>query len=179
MSLLWLLAPADLASDLAARTASTMRVQEILRLSLAPAFLLAAIGAVMNVMMSRLIWVADRIARLERRLEEESTALLRAELRWLERRKRLAQMASVLGTGAGLTICLVMALLFVSAFIRPQIGTYVALFWLLTMLLLIGALSLFVAETLLASRPYWRDGKNRLHGRARPGARENTQDNRE
>ena len=59
-------AGSNIAFDLLERTASTLRVQEIVRLSLAPAFLLAAIGAVMNVMMGRLIWVADRIERVAR-----------------------------------------------------------------------------------------------------------------
>ena len=45
----------NIAAELFERTASSFRVQEIVRLSLTPAFLLAAIGAVMNVMMSRQI----------------------------------------------------------------------------------------------------------------------------
>jgi HAMP domain-containing protein len=46
----------------------------------------------------------------------------------------------------------VIALLFVSAFITPQIGTLTALAWIATMALLIGGLMLFVAETLVAAR---------------------------
>ena len=115
-----------LASELVARTSSTLRVQEIVRLSLAPAFLLAAIGAVMNVMMSRLIWVADRIERLEARIEAGETTDWRGELPVLWRRRRLVQRAVMLSTAAALTICVVIALLFVSAFITPQIGTVTA-----------------------------------------------------
>lgn len=141
-----------LARDLVARTSSTAVVQEIVRLSLAPAFLLAAIGAVMNVMMSRLIWVADRIERLEARLEAGEADGRRGELAVLHRRRRLAQRAVLLSTAAALTICVVIALLFVSAFITPQIGTLTALAWIATMALLIAALVLFVAETLAAAR---------------------------
>lgn len=141
-----------LASELVARTSSTLRVQEIVRLSLAPAFLLAAIGAVMNVMMSRLIWVADRIERLEARMEAGEAQDRQGELRVLWRRRRLVQRAVMLSTAAALTICVVIALLFVSAFIIPQIGTLTALAWIATMALLISALILFVAETLVAAR---------------------------
>ncbi|MFN4113192.1 MAG: DUF2721 domain-containing protein [Sphingomonadaceae bacterium] len=141
-----------LASDLVARTSSTLVVQEIVRLSLAPAFLLAAIGAVMNVMMSRLIWVADRIERLEARLDAGEAAARQGELQVLWKRRRLVQRAVMLSTAAALTICVVIALLFVSAFITPQIGTLTALAWIATMLLLIAALVLFVAETLVAAR---------------------------
>lgn len=141
-----------LARDLVARTSSTLVVQEIVRLSLAPAFLLAAIGAIMNVMMSRLIWVADRIERLEARLEAGEAEGREGELRVLQRRRRLAQRAVMLSTAAALTICVTIALLFVSAFITPQIGTVTALAWIVTMGLLISGLVLFVAETLVAAR---------------------------
>ena len=141
-----------LARELVARTSSTLVVQEIVRLSLAPAFLLAAIGAIMNVMMSRLIWVADRIERLEARLEAGEAPGRKGELRVLQRRRRLAQRAVLLSTAAALTICVTIALLFVSAFITPQIGTVTALAWIATMGLLISGLVLFVAETLVAAR---------------------------
>lgn len=142
----------SLASDLVARTSNTLVVQEIVRLSLSPAFLLAAIGAVMNVMMARVIWVADRIERLEARIAAGEALERRRELRVLHRRRRLAQRAVMLSTAAALTICVVIALLFVSAFITPQIGTLTALAWIATMALLIGGLVLFVAETLVAAR---------------------------
>lgn len=141
-----------IARALVARTSSTAVVQEIVRLSLAPAFLLAAIGAIMNVMMSRMIWVADRIERLETRMEAGEAQDRHAELRLLYRRRRLAQRAVILATAAALTICVVIALLFVSAFIVPPLGTVTAVAWIATMVMLIGALALVVAETLIAAR---------------------------
>ena len=148
----------NIATDLLERTASTLRVQEIVRLSLAPAFLLAAIGAAMNVMMSRLIWIADRIERLEERMEEDQTPKERAELARLRRRRRYAQRAVMFSTGAALTISLVILLLFVSAFITPQIGTVTAIAWIATMLLLITGLVLFAFETVLAASGQRREG---------------------
>ena len=58
-------APQRAALDLIEMTASTPGVLHILQFSLAPAFLLVAIGSIMNVMMARLTWVANRIERLE------------------------------------------------------------------------------------------------------------------
>ena len=147
-----LAASPNLAEELVQRTASTLRVQEIVRLSLAPAFLLAAIGAVMNVMMARLIWVADRIERLQARMEEDQTSRERRELARLRRRRRYAQRAVMFATAAALTICVVIALLFVSAFIKPQIGTLIAIAWIVTMLFLVTALVLFAAETVVAAK---------------------------
>ncbi|MBA4163778.1 MAG: DUF2721 domain-containing protein [Erythrobacter sp.] len=148
-----LAASPNIATELFERTSSSFHVQEIVRLSLTPAFLLAAIGAVMNVMMSRLIWVADRIERVEHRLESEgeSERALR-EMDWLVRRRLLAQRAVMFSTFAALTICVVIALLFVSAFIEPQIGTLTAAAWIGTMVFLITSLVLLVQETMVAAR---------------------------
>ena len=141
----------NLASDLLERTSSTLRVQEMVRLSLAPAFLLAAIGAVMNVMMSRLIWVAERIERLEMRIEEDRSPREISELQRLCRRRRLAQRAVMFSTAAALTICVVVALLFISAFITPKIGSLIALAWIATMGFLITGLVHFAMETIVAA----------------------------
>jgi hypothetical protein len=152
---------ANLAVELLERTASTLRVQEIVRLSLAPGFLLAAIGAVMNVIMSRVIWVADRIERLEERMETDESERNQRELAWLRRRRQLAQRSVVFATAAALTICVVIALLFVSAFIKPQIGTFIAVAWIVTMIFLITSLVLFAAETIVAARDQGRRGSDR------------------
>ena len=150
--LLDLLATSNLATDLLERTSSTWQVQEIVRLSLAPAFLLVAIGGIMNVMMARLIWIATRIERLDARKEDERTASERQELVDLCRRRRLAQRAVMFSTAAALTISLTILLLFVSAFVEPQIGTLTAAAWIATMLLLIIGLLLFAAETVVSAK---------------------------
>lgn len=133
------------------RTASTVRVQEIVQLSLAPVFLLAAIGALLNVMNARLTWLGDRIDFIERRRGKGLAGREGEELPALEQRQSYAQLAVNLSTAAALTICLVVAVLFVSAFIEPRIGTLVAILWIATMALLVGALILFFRETRLAT----------------------------
>lgn len=134
------------------RTASTPRVQQIVQLSLAPAFLLSGIGAIMNVMMSRLIWVAERIERIERRIEDDVAGAERRELPWLGKRRRLSQLALVFSTASAVVISIVIALLFVSAYIEARIGTTIALAWVLTMGLLITGLVFFLLETRMAAR---------------------------
>ncbi|MBE5074591.1 DUF2721 domain-containing protein [Erythrobacteraceae bacterium E2-1 Yellow Sea] len=141
----------SLAVDLLERTSSTARVQEIVQLSLAPAFLLAGIGAIMNVMTNRLIWVANRIERIHE-LEEEGRAGNAVEdLPALEKRRTYAQSAVMFSTAAALTISVVIALLFVSAFISPRIGTLTAIAWIITMVLLSIGLTLFLLETRTAA----------------------------
>ena len=143
----------NLATDLLERTASTPRVQQMVQLSLAPAFLLGGIGAIMNVMMTRMIWIAERIERIQRRIEDEKAGdhELR-ELPWLEQRRRHALKAVVFSTASAAVISVVIGLLFISAYIEPQIGTLTAIAWILTMVLLITGLGFFLLETRLAAR---------------------------
>lgn len=133
------------------RTASTPRVQQVVQLSLAPAFLLSGIGAVMNVIMSRMIWIAQRIERIEDKLEEQRTPRQAREHGWLMRRRKLAQGAILFSTAAAVMISLVIGMLFISAYITSQIGTLIAGLWVLTMVLLVTGLAFFLLETRLAA----------------------------
>lgn len=139
-------------SELFARTSSTLRVQQVVQLSLAPAFLLAGIGAVMNVMTNRLIWVANKIERILDAGEEGEVASLRAELPALELRRIYAQRAVMFSTASALAISVVIVLLFVSAFVRAPLGTFVAAVWVLCMGLLVAGLGSFLMETRTAAR---------------------------
>lgn len=140
------------ALDLIARTASTPGVMQMLQFSLAPAFLLVAIGSVMNVMVQRLTWVANRIERLEARYEGTDVEPCSDELSWLMRRRRVAQRAVMFSTAAAALISVLIALLFVSAYIELRIGTLIAACWVLTMLLLITGLAFFFTETRIAAK---------------------------
>lgn len=140
------------ASDLLEKTASTPRVMQMLQFSLAPAFLLVAIGSIMNVMVARLTWVANRIERLEARAEERDEDPCSDEHAWLTRRRQISQRAVKFSTGAAALISVLIALLFVSAYIELRIGTLIAALWVATMLLLITGLAFFFAETRLAAK---------------------------
>ncbi len=140
------------AADILERTASTPRVQQVVQLSLAPAFLLSAIGAIMNVIMSRMIWIAQRVENIEEKMEGQRTAKQARELSWLMRRRKLMQGAIMFSTAAAVMISMVIGLLFISAYIYAQIGTVIALLWVLTMVLLVTGLGFFLLETRLAAR---------------------------
>lgn len=141
-------AKSPFAFEILERTASTPRVQQVVQLSLAPAFLLSGIGAVMNVIMSRVIWIAQRI---EDKMEDQRTAAQAREFGWYMRRRRLMQGAILFSTAAAVMISLVIGLLFISAYITAQIGTVIATLWVLTMLLLVTGLGFFLLETRLAA----------------------------
>ncbi|MBL0965242.1 MAG: DUF2721 domain-containing protein [Blastomonas sp.] len=82
------------------RTASTPRVQQVVQLSLAPAFLLSGIGAIMNVIMSRMIWIAQRVENIEEKMEEHRSPGKARELTWLMRRRKLMQGAIMFSAAA-------------------------------------------------------------------------------
>ena len=138
--------------DLIERTSSSLRVQNVVQLSLAPAFLLAGIGAVMNVMTNRLIWVANKIERILAADENGTAGDLVEELPALEQRRVYAQRAVMLSTASAFTISVVIMLLFISAFVRTPLGTLVAVSWLVTMALLMAGLASFLLETRTAAR---------------------------
>lgn len=140
-----------LALEIVERTASTPRVQQVVQLSLAPAFLLSGIGAIMNVIMSRMIWIAKRVETIEEKLEEQRTIRQVREFGWLMRRRRLMQGAIMFSTASAVMISAVIMLLFVSAYITAQIGTVIAFMWVLTMALLVTGLGFFLFETRLAA----------------------------
>ena len=82
-----------------------------------PAFLLVAIGSIMNVMMARLTWVANRIERLELQAEEKPQNCYEDELAWLARRRAIAQRAVMFSTAAAGLISVLIAALFMAGVI--------------------------------------------------------------
>jgi hypothetical protein len=126
-----------------------------IQLAVAPVFLLAGVGALLNVMAARLARVVERGRTLERdfaSLDEETRRLATAELHLLDRRMTLANLAITCCTAAALFVCVLVALLFIadpteSGFARPIAGLFI-----LAMLLLIAGLSLFLWEIRLAMR---------------------------
>lgn len=105
----------------------------------------------MNVIMSRMIWIAQRVEKIEDRLEEQRTVRQLHEHGWLMRRRKLAQGAILFSTAAAVMISLVIGLLFIAAYIKAQIGTLIAAMWVLTMVLLVMGLGFFLLETRLAA----------------------------
>ncbi|MEO1048134.1 MAG: DUF2721 domain-containing protein [Pseudomonadota bacterium] len=150
------------AVELLERTASTPRVQQVVQLSLAPAFLLAGIGAIMNVMMTRLTWIAGRIERLGESFEVARPESHAREVEWLRSRRQRVRTAIMFSSASAMNISVVISLLFISAYIDAQIGSIIAALWVLTMALLITGLGCFVMETRLSARGYELSDGSRL-----------------
>lgn len=138
--------------NLLAGSESAPAVLQALQSSLAPVFLLIGIGSIMNVMMSRLIWIAGKIERLDALLESEPTDRRKRVVAALRERQSLARKSIMFSTLAGVIISVLIALLFVSAYITAYLGTIIAGLWVATVACLIIALCFFFRESILAAR---------------------------
>ena len=124
-----------------------------IELAVAPVFLLAGIGALLNVMAQRLARVVERSRTLEREfasLDEETRRLAAAELNVLDKRMTLVNLAITACTAGALLVCILVGTLFVADLSDFAVGRPIAWLFVLTMVLLIVGLSLFLLEIRLA-----------------------------
>jgi MFS family permease len=134
---------------------SVTTVAEIVRLALAPVFLLSGIGAFLNVCVGRLSRIVDRSRKIEplllasRGAEHERWV---GELKRLDRRMSLVAWAITLAVSSGVLTCLVVALLFAASLAKVHFGTAIALLFIASMLAIGGGFSMFLIETLVGAR---------------------------
>lgn len=128
-------------------------IAQTIQLAIAPVFLLAGIGAILNVLAGRLSRVVDRSRVLEQ-LHANSTGEEHRryvlELRVVDRRMRLANAAIALIVASAIVVCLLVAMLFVTQLAGLAFRVAVAIAFVLGMALLIAGLVLFLIEINLA-----------------------------
>lgn len=130
-------------------------IAQTIQLAIAPVFLLAGIGAILNVVASRLARVVDRsraLSDLYSTTEGPEHTRIVWELRLLDRRMGYANAAIALCVGSAVMVCLLVALLFVTQIVGLPYRAAVAVCFILAMLLLIAGLLTFLYETRLARR---------------------------
>ena len=128
-------------------------VAHVIQLSVAPVFLLTAIGTMLSVMTNRLGRVIDRARVLEARLESappQAVAHLHKYLATLSRRADLIGHAITMCTMTAVLVCTVIALLFLGDYLRYDMSLPVALLFVLAMLLLVLGLVNFLREIFIA-----------------------------
>src|SRR4051794_34290321 len=116
---------------------SVSTVAEIVRLAVAPVFLLSGIGAFLNVCASRLSRIVDRSREIEPRLLGSRGAehdRWIGELQILDRRMSLVSWAIFLSVLSAVLTCLLVALLFAASLTDTHFGTAIALLFIVAML---------------------------------------------
>lgn len=124
----------------------------MIQLSVAPVFLLLAIGSMLAVVTNRLGRVIDRGHFLERTFNENErlSASLQEKFDVLALRAKLANISIVLLTFAALLVCIVIALLFFGALLQFPVNQIVAVLFILSMASIIAGLAFFLGEVRVA-----------------------------
>ncbi|HEX5476450.1 MAG TPA: DUF2721 domain-containing protein [Burkholderiales bacterium] len=128
-------------------------IAQVIQLSLAPVFMLTAVGAILGALNMRLGRVVDRRRVLEEtlaRMPEDERASALAELSTIARRIRFVYLAILAAVASGLFICLLIAGAFLGAFVAADLSHVIAAMFVAAMLALIACLLMFLREIFLA-----------------------------
>ncbi|TCV89609.1 DUF2721 domain-containing protein [Sulfurirhabdus autotrophica] len=129
-------------------------IAHVIQLAVAPVFLLTGIGAILSVLVNRFARIIDRTRMVEGKIEnQDATARARfmVELDVLSHRSHRINWAISLCTLSALLVCIVIATLFVGAFVVVDMSGTVALLFIAAMLALIGGLINLLREIYLVT----------------------------
>lgn len=142
-------------SSILPHTPDLRYLAQIIQLAVAPVFLLAGLGAFLNVCASRLARIVDRIRKLEPRIidsrGEEHDRLI-DEVRLLDRRSRIVSSAIFTTVLSALLISGVVILLFLAFLTGYQFGNAIALLFIASMICTGLGFAIFLHETRLGTR---------------------------
>lgn len=134
--------------------ANEAMIAQTIQLSLAPVFVLVAIGSIIATLTLRLGRVVDRSRELERchgTTEGLEHDMIVREIRVSDRRIELIGRALLLLVLAALSIGVTVILLFVQDFAQIGLSVVIAVTFILAIVLLMWALLLFLRETRVAT----------------------------
>jgi hypothetical protein len=127
-------------------------IGHVIQLAIAPVFLLTGVATKLTVLTNRLARIIDRSRVLEDRLQVNHDIQYTAELDILYGRAHLINTAITLSTACGLLICVVIAMLFLGDTTSLPLDRYIAAFFVLAMVALIGSFCFLLREIFIASK---------------------------
>ena len=135
---------------------NSLDINQIMQVAVTPVFLLAGIGALLNVMTSRLGRIKDRMrviqkASFQTDIEEDRTVLNIARLK-LILRSRYCYGAICFSASSGLFVCFVIIALFIEGLYKLDGSFIVAMLFMTCMIFLIISLVCLVIEVFIATR---------------------------
>ena len=137
------------------QTPGLAQLAQIIQLAVAPVFLLAGLGAFLNVCAGRLARIVDRARKLEPRIfesrGEEHDRLIR-EVRMLDRRIQVVNAAIFTTVLSALLISAVVILMFMAFLTGYRFGTAIALLFIAAMVCTGLGFAIFLHETRLGTR---------------------------
>lgn len=129
-------------------------VIRVVQTALTPAFLLVAVGSLLNVLTGRLSRIVDRSRDLEdRHAQASGQQLVRLvlELRLLEKRMRIVGRSILLAVLAAVCVCVMIGLLFLMGLTDYSAAEMIVAVFLVALVLLSGSLASFVREVSIAT----------------------------
>jgi hypothetical protein len=143
----------------------TSDIGDVIRLAVAPVFLLTGVGTMLTVLTNRLARAVDRARALEREAvagaEADRVLELHRSLATLAQRGRLLSVAIALCTICALLVSLVIMVLFLGAALKIGVGLLIGALFVGAMLSFTGAILCFLREVFIATRTL-RSGLHRL-----------------
>lgn len=129
-------------------------IAQVIQLSVAPVFLLAGVGATLNVLVGRLVRIVDRARVTESEFvaaSDERVAELSERLAVLARRARLISRAIAFSVLSALLVPLVVVSLFVSVLFQMNLAVPIAVAFIVSLVSLAIALVYFLREVFVAT----------------------------
>jgi len=127
----------------------------LIQLAVAPVFLLAAVGALLNVFTGRLARIIDKIERFDHyggNIPEGLTPeYIKARRDSLAERMRNMNLAILFCTVTGLLVAVVIVTMFLSAMFEFEKSTLIATLFIVAMISLVLSLTLFLREIFLTT----------------------------
>lgn len=125
-------------------------VAHLIQLSVAPVFLLAAVGALLNVFTGRLSRIIDKVERLDQyenaTQDKQPFKDMKQRREFLTMRMKNTNLAILFCTTTGLLISLVIVTMFLSAILKFESAIFISILFILAMVCLSIALMLFLKE---------------------------------
>jgi len=140
---------------LAAPETAVTNVAQVIQLAVAPVFLLAGVGAFLNVCAMRLARIVDRARRIEPDLLASRGGVhdrLLRDIRLLDRRMGIVNWAIFFSVLSAVLICTVVVMLFAAGLTGARLGTAIALLFIGSMVAIGIGFAIFLVETRMASR---------------------------
>lgn len=129
-------------------------ISKVIQLSVAPVFLLAGVGAILNVLVGRLVRIVDRARVTElqfREADEGLTRELQERLKVLARRARLISRAIALSVFCAVLVPTVIVCLFVSELFQVNMAVPIAVAFIIGLVSLSLGLVYFLREVFVAT----------------------------
>lgn len=144
---------------------SVNTVSHLIELAVAPVFLLAGVGATLNVFVGRLSRIIDKAEILteklqqikERHLIDKNSREIRKKRSYLEQRIKNMNLTILACTMTGLLVSMVIMIMFLSAFFTFNGAIAIGILFIMAMTSFIIALSLFLKEIFMAAHYFKRN----------------------